>query len=309
VPRSRRFRVTAPQFRWFALADFISMILIVISGAAVRLTDSGLGCPDWPNCSTSVVTGPVGYHSVIEFGNRTVTVLLVILTAVSVVAAYLRDPRRKDLIWLTWALVGGIVADAVLGAFVVYSKLNPWLVAIHMLSSMGMVVVGATLYHRSKYLYGDGAEAVIRDQHFYKVARFLWIPYAIVIMAGTVTTGAGPHPGSISQQHHARRIDIAFSSAAWIHSIAAVTFIALIAGLLLAIWHTNAPAPLQLGVRRLALIGLLQAAIGFSQYWLHDPAWLVELHILGAVSVTIGVTQLNLRQVARARVPGTQRAK
>ncbi len=94
MPRSRRFRVTAPQFRWFALADFISMILIVISGAAVRLTDSGLGCPDWPNCSTSVVTGPVGYHSVIEFGNRTVTVLLVILTAVSVVAAYLRDPRR-----------------------------------------------------------------------------------------------------------------------------------------------------------------------------------------------------------------------
>ncbi len=284
------------------------MILIVLSGAAVRLTGSGLGCPNWPTCSASVITGPVGYHSVIEFGNRLVTGALIVLTGVSVVAAYLRTPRRRDLIWFTWALVAGVFADAILGAFVVYSGLNPWLVSVHMLLSISMVVIGATLYHRSKYEYGPGVEAAVRDEHFHKIARFLWIPFAMVVMAGTVVTGAGPHPGSIKNQHHARRIDIAFSSAAWIHSVVAVTFVALILGLLLAIWHTNAPEPLQLGVRRLAVIGVLQAAIGFSQYWLRDPALLVELHVLGAVSFAIGVTQLNLRQTSRPRTPGTRRA-
>jgi cytochrome c oxidase assembly protein subunit 15 len=295
-------------FRWFALAAFVSMILIVLSGAAVRLSGSGLGCPDWPQCSQHLITGPLGIHSAIEFGNRAVTGLLIIVTGVTVIAAWRRAPIRLDLLWLSLSLVGGVLADAVLGAFVVYSKLNPWLVSLHMLLSLSMVALGATLYHRSKYLYVPGVKAVVRDPRMKLLARLLWIPFVAVVLAGTVTSGAGPHAGSSQGQLRAKRIPIAFNDAAWIHSVAAMFFVALVVGLLASVWRTGAPRPLQTGVRRLAIIASLQAVIGFTQYWLHVPVLLVELHIAGAVSLTIGVVQLNVRQIAHARVPGTRRA-
>ncbi len=304
----RRRGLSPAKFRWVALADFVAMILIVLSGAAVRLTGSGLGCPDWPTCLRHQITGTNGYHSIIEYGNRLVTGALVILTLVAVLAACLRNPRRKDLIQLTCALVGGVVANALLGALVVYSKLNPWLVNLHLVLSLAMVVLGATLYHRSKYLYGEGAPALVRDAHFKRIARLTWIPLAVVVYAGTVTTGAGPHAGGSQGQIVAKRLPIAFSQAAWIHSVAAMSFVMLVCGLLIAIWKTNAPAPLQLGVRRLAIIAGLQAVIGFAQYWTHVPVLLVELHVAGATSVTIAVTQFNLRQISREREPGTRRA-
>jgi cytochrome c oxidase assembly protein subunit 15 len=290
------------------MADFVAMILIVLTGAAVRLSGSGLGCPDWPTCFRHQLTGPLGLHSVIEYSNRVVTGLLIVVTAVSVLAAWRRTPRRNDLVVLSSSLVGGVLADALLGALVVYSKLNPWLVALHMLLSLSMVALGAYLYHRSKYVYGPGVDALVRDARFRLVARALWVPLAAAVLAGTVATGAGPHAGASQGQLVARRLPIAFSSAAWIHSVAATAFVAIVLGLLGAIWRTGAPEPLQLGVRRLAVIGLAQAAIGFSQYWLHVPVLLVELHVAGAASLVIGVTQLNVRQSARAREPGTRRA-
>jgi cytochrome c oxidase assembly protein subunit 15 len=105
----------------------------------------------------------------------------------------------------------------------------------------------------------------------------------------------------------ARRLPFAFSDAAWVHSATALLFIGIVVGLLLAIWQTSAPRALQLGVRRLVIISLLQAAIGVTQYLTHVPAALVELHVLGAVSLTIGVTQFHLRQSAHDREPGTKR--
>jgi cytochrome c oxidase assembly protein subunit 15 len=283
------------------------MILIVLSGAAVRLSGSGLGCPDWPTCFKHQITKVSGFHSFIEYGNRIVTVALTVVTVATLIAAIARRPRRMDLVWYSAALVGGVFADALLGAEVVYTHLNPWLVALHMVLSLSMVVIGATLYHRSKYVYGPGASAVVRDGHFLKVARFMWLPLVAVVLAGTVTTGSGPHAGGSHGQDIARRLPIAFSSAAWIHSVTAVIFISLAAGLLLAVWHSAVPAPLQLGVRRLFLISFAQGAVGFAQYWTHVPVLLVELHVLGAISVTIAVTQFNLRQISREREPGTRR--
>ena len=297
-------RVPSTVFRWFAFAAFLSMILIVASGAAVRLTGSGLGCPDWPTCFKHQLIGQLGIHSTIEYANRAITGILIVVTGLTFIASLLRSPRRSDLIWLSGGLVAGVVADALLGALVVYSKLNPWLVSLHLLLSLAMVVIGAVLYHRSKYLYGPGTRADVRDRHFLLVARLLWIPFFAVLVAGTMTTGSGPHSGSSQGQLSAKRLPFAFSSAAWVHSVLAMFFVAIIIGLLVAIWNGNTPKPLQLGVRRLAVIGLLQAAIGFSQYWLHVPAALVELHVIGAVSLTIGVTQFHLRQTAHDREPG-----
>jgi cytochrome c oxidase assembly protein subunit 15 len=283
------------------------MILIVLSGAAVRLTGSGLGCPDWPTCFHGRVTGSWSIHPLIEYGNRMITALLIVVTAVTFLAALFRQPRRHDLIVLSGMLIVGIIADAILGAFVVYSKLNPWLVSLHLLLSLGMVVIGAVLYHHSKYIYGPGARSDVRDPHFRTIARLLWIPFVILVITGTGATGSGPHSGATQGQVVAKRLPFAFSSAVWVHSVAALFFIGLVVGLLFTIWQTSAPRALQLGVRRLVMIALVQAAIGVTQYLTHVPVVLVELHIAGAVSLTIGVTQFHLRQSAHDREPGTKR--
>jgi cytochrome c oxidase assembly protein subunit 15 len=285
------------------------MIVIVASGAAVRLTGSGLGCPDWPTCFKGRISGSMGIHHFIEYGNRVVTVLLLGVVIATLVAAIWREVRRPDLIFLSAMLIAGVVADAILGAFVVYSKLDPWLVSLHMLLSLSMVVISAVLYHRSKYVYGPGARSDVRDSHFLLIARLLWIPFTVLLITGTMTTGSGPHAGESQGQLVARRLPFAFSSAAWVHSLAAVLFIGLVTGLLFAIWKSNVPDALRLGVRRLVAIALVQAAIGVTQYLTRVPPLLVELHVLGAVSLTIGVTQFHLRQSAHDREPGTRRVE
>ncbi len=284
------------------------MIVIVLSGSAVRLTGSGLGCPDWPTCFHNRISGSWSIHPFIEYANRIVTVTLVCVTGVTFLAALLRRPRRRDLVVLSGMLILGVVADALLGAFVVYSKLNPWLVSLHMLLSLSMVVVGAVLYHRSKYVYGPGTRADVRDPHFRLIARLLWIPFVALLAAGTITTGSGPHAGSSQGQLTAKRLPIALSNATWVHSVTAVLFIGLVTGLLFAVWKSSAPEPLKLGIRRLVMISLVQAGIGLTQYLTHLPALLVELHVAGAVSLTIGVTQFHLRQTAHDREPGTKKA-
>jgi len=307
VTSSPRRTVSAPVFRWFAFASFLSMIIIVLSGAAVRLTGSGLGCPDWPTCFHDRISGSMHIHSFIEYTNRFITVALVLVSAVTFLASLARQPRRRDLVFLSGLLILGVVADALLGAFVVYSKLNPWLVSLHMLLSLSMVVVGAVLYHRSKYVYGPGARADVRDPHFRLIARLLWIPFGALLIAGTITTGSGPHAGSSQGQLRAKRLPFALSDATWVHSVAAVLFIGLVTGLLFAVWRSGVPEALKLGIRRLVIISLVQAGIGLTQFLTHLPPLLVELHVAGAVSLTIGVTQFHLRQTAHDREPGTKR--
>lgn len=306
---ARKKVVTPPVFRWFAFSAFLSMIVIVLTGAAVRLTGSGLGCPDWPTCFHNQVAGSWRIHPLIEYANRMVTVTLVVVTAITFIAALLRSPRRRDLIILASLLVVGVVLDAVLGAFVVYSKLNPWLVSTHMLLSLAMVVASAILYHRSKYQYGSDTRHDIRSPHFLRLARLLWLPTIVLLASGTMTTGAGPHAGSSVGQLTARRIPIAFSTMTWFHSLAAVLFVGLVVGLLASVWGSGAPLALQKGVRRLAVIALLQAAIGALQYLTHVPPLLVALHVLGATSLTIGVTQFHLRQTAHDREIGIAPSK
>lgn len=308
MPTSPPRRVTGPAFRWFAFASFLGLILIILTGAAVRLTGSGLGCPDWPTCFHGRLTGSWSIHPLIEYGNRMVTIALVVVIGATLLAALYREPRRLDLVALSGALVLGVIADAVLGAFVVYSKLNPYLVGVHLLLSLAMVALGALLYHHAKYRYGPGERADVRDERFRLVARWLWLPFGALVLTGTATTGSGPHAGASQGQLVARRLPFALSSAAWAHSLAAVLFIGLVLGLLLAIWHSGAPLALQRGVRRLVYVALVQAAIGATQYLTHLPPGLVELHVAGALALTIGLTQFNVRQVARDREPGTKRA-
>lgn len=300
---SDRWRVTPSRFRIIAVVNLVSLVLIVLTGAAVRLTGSGLGCPDWPTCVAGRVTAPVRYHAVIEYGNRMITGLLLLVTAVAVLAAWRRVPRRRDLLALTGSLVGGIVADAILGGFVVYTKLNPWLVSLHMVISLALVATGALTVHRASHRYDPDAPMVVHDNRLRRAARLMWAPFVAVVLSGTTTTGAGPHAGNSQGQLVAQRLPIAFSDAATIHLAMASVFVAGTLALLVAAHRRRAAASVLTGVHRLAAASVLQGAIGVTQYVLHVPIALVELHILGAVALTIGMVQLNVRQTARAREP------
>ena len=214
--KAPNFLHPAPStFRWWALADFVSMILIMVTGGLVRLTGSGLGCPDWPQCYKHTTAHQWGIHSVVEFGNRLVTGILIVVTLVAFIMAITRRPRRRDLVITSGSLVLFVVLNAVLGAVVVYSHLNPWLVNCHMLVSLAMVVLGAVQYHRSKYVYGPGARVELRSPRLLFIARWLAVNLIIVLVVGTATTGSGPHAGNTVGQDVARRLPFALIDVAW----------------------------------------------------------------------------------------------
>ena len=132
--------------------DVLALVLtalIVLTGAAVRLTGSGLGCSNWPECSAGHLTPALQFHGLVEFGNRLVTVLLTIAVAVAFVGSVFRSPRRRDLVWLSGGLVVGVLAQAVLGGIVVYTKLNPYVVMVHFFATMLLLVDAVVLVHRS----------------------------------------------------------------------------------------------------------------------------------------------------------------
>ncbi|HLK45940.1 MAG TPA: COX15/CtaA family protein, partial [Acidimicrobiales bacterium] len=220
--------VTPRTFTRLALANFAATFLIIVTGAAVRLTGSGLGCPDWPNCHGTQFVAQLQLHPAIEDANRLVTGLLVVLTVVTLLAALARRPRRTDLSWLSAALVGGIVADALLGAEVVYTKLNPWLVSGHMALSLSTVVLAGVLFHRSRHRYGATARHELRCPWTVPLARWLWVLLVATLLAGMATTGSGPHSGGSQGQLVAKRLPFTLHDAAWVHSVCAVAFVALV---------------------------------------------------------------------------------
>ena len=300
--------VSPRGFSRLALANLVSMVLIIATGAAVRLTGSGLGCPDWPECFRHQLTAPLGQvHSVIEDANRFVTVLLVVLLGVSLVGAVLRRPRRADLVWLSAALVGGVVADALLGAIVVYTKLNPWLVSGHMALSLAMVVIAGVLFHRSRHRYDEGARRDVRCEWTVPLARWLWVLLPATLLAGMTTTGSGPHSGGSTSQDVARRLPFSLQATAWVHSVCAIAFIGTVAGAYLVLTRTGAPRKIVEGAGRLLAVGAAQGVLGVVQYATKLPVVLVELHVLGAAALTIGVLRFQLLQVARDTEPGTER--
>ena len=148
--------VSSTTFRRLALGSLVAVCLIVLTGAAVRLTGSGLGCPDWPSCYQRQVTPQLSFHPLVEFSNRLVTVALTVLIAATLLAALRRRPFRADLTWLTVGLLGGVTAQAVIGAIAVYTKLNPYVVLLHFLASMVLVAIAVVLVHRSNRDYSSG---------------------------------------------------------------------------------------------------------------------------------------------------------
>jgi heme a synthase len=272
-------RVSAGAFLRLCQISLGLVALNIVSGAAVRLSDSGLGCPDWPTCSRTSITPALSLHPLIEFGNRMVVVVVCLGAAVTLVAAVLRRDPRNDLKWLSAGLVGGIIGEAVLGAVVVYSKLNPYAVMAHFMVGIGLLTVAIVLALRAGRAPGRGALKVSTGQR--KLSWVMLGVLTLVLVAGTATTGAGPHAGGPG----AKRLPVPLSDMARTHSAIVIVLAALTLGMLYLLQRSSAPAS-ALDRGRLLLVAMVgQGFIGYTQYFTHLPAALVEVHVFGATVV------------------------
>jgi heme a synthase len=289
--------------------------LIVLTGGAVRLTGSGLGCSNWPECSAGHLTSALQFHGLVEFGNRLVTVVLTIAVALAFLGTVFRSPRRRDLVWLSGGLVAGVLAQAVLGGIVVYTKLNPYLVMVHFYATMLLLVDAVVLVHRSTREYGPGSGRLLVPRPLIRLYYGLLALLAIVIGAGTATTGAGPHAGDSSGQQVAKRIPVALRDMAELHSSLALLLIGVTIGLVVALHVADVPERVRRSARILMAVMVAQAAVGYTQYFTHLPALLVEVHLLGVTALVIGSVQTFVvctyhapEAVAASSVPRTSEA-
>ena len=271
----RAMRSPVMLTRW-ALAAVIVNVLLVVTGGAVRLTASGLGCPTWPKCTADSLTPTSEYavHGKIEFTNRLlITVISVIVLVILALAILLRRQVK-----LAVVLVLTVPAQAVLGGISVLTKLNPWVVASHFLLSMVIIAISFALWWRSKsHPSGGLITAPIRI-----AAWVMVLLTAAVLMAGTVVTGSGPHAGAPDAAH---RMHFAPSSVAQLHADLVMLLIGVTVGFVLLARTSGASEHLQRFSYWLLGVELAQALIGFVQYFTHVPAVLVGVHMFGATLV------------------------
>ncbi|HEX3460052.1 MAG TPA: COX15/CtaA family protein [Acidimicrobiales bacterium] len=252
------------------------VVLNIVTGAAVRLSDSGLGCQDWPNCSQHHLTPVLSLHPVIEFGNRVVVFLLVVACAVTVIAAFLRRPARRDLRWLSGGLILGVIGEAVLGAIVVYSKLNPYVVATHFMVGMTLLAVAVVLTLRASHRGSRGV--VVVSTAALRLSRLVVGLVVLVLAAGAATTGTGPHAGGKG----AKRIPLGLEDMTRIHAEIVIATVVAVLVLLWVLWRSDAPASVQNAGRVVVMVMIAQGVIGYTQFFTHLPPVLVGVHVLGA---------------------------
>ena len=265
-----------------------SVAAIIVTGAFVRLSGSGLGCPDWPTCEKNSLVGALSWHQSVEFLNRVVTGLVSIAVIVAVLASIRRRPFRRDLVWLSVSLVVGVLAQIGLGGITVLTDLNPIAVQSHFILSMAILTAAVVLHRRA------GEEGGYHPTTSTVVRRLAWAVTALsglAIATGTVVTGTGPHGGD----EKAHRFDFQITSVARVHSITVI--VTVITALLVAycahVRHRDWAAvsqPLTLFI----WVAIGQGVVGYTQYFNDVPVGLVAVHIVGAVSVWVAALQLGL---------------
>ena len=291
--------------RRLALAGVIADTVIMSTGAAVRLSASGLGCPDWPQCSTADIVasknaGQTLLNTWIEFSNRLLNFPLVIIAGLIFIAAWRFRPdgrRRRDLVWLAAAQPLGVVAQAVIGGIVVLTKLNPAAVSVHFLVSASIVAAAVALHSASggptaRDPPGPGGAsprtplAVRRDLQL--VSAALVAVTCVMLAAGTVVTGTGPLAGHADTPRYKLPLEGVTQLHADIGWLLAGLAVALVLGLRLS---GAPPRAVRASWIMLAALGS-QGVIGYIQYFTHLPAGLVWVHVTGSVLVWIAVLRL-----------------
>lgn len=275
-----RLEVTPQRYRKVTLLALAALVFIVVTGTAVRLTGSGLGCPDWPTCDGSQVVSEFrDTPEVIEFVNRMVTGVVSVAVAAAVLGARRRVPYRRDLVLLSWGLVAGVVAQVVLGGVTVLLELTPPTVMAHFLLSMALVAAAVVLHHRA----GEDDHGQRRPDVPVATRRVSWALVALtaaVLFMGTVVTGTGPHGGDPDVE----RLPFAIRDVVRAHGALAWILTALLLWLMVRTRRGGAV---------LAAVAV-QMTIGYVQYANGVPEVLVGLHVLGATLVWIAVLRLHL---------------
>lgn len=286
--------------RW-ALAAVVVNAGITVTGATVRLTGSGLGCPTWPKCTPdSFVPAQHDAHSAInmaiEFGNRMLTFLvLAVAVACFIAAVRLLPARRRTLVRLASLQPIGVLAQALWGALVVRSLLNPVTVSVHFLLSIGMIAAACALYTRA----GEGdappqrlVHRDIRTLGFVLVGAML-----ALLIAGVVVTGTGPHSGDAV----ATRFSFDIETVARVHADIVWSVVGITFALLFALHLTDSPRPARRAVLILFVVELGQGVVGYVQYFTAVPAFLVGVHVLG--STLVWISTLRVVFAMRSRGP------
>jgi heme a synthase len=275
-------RVSPTAYRRATLGALVLLTVIVVTGAAVRLSDSGLGCSDWPNCDRHHLVRVSSLHQSIEQGNRLFTGLVVVAVVIAVLGSLRREPYRRDLVWLSWGLVVGVIGQIVLGGISVLTHLNPYAVASHFLLSMVLVTDAVVLHHRAATPEPGVTSRPPRARSDTRLANGVLAAAVAVIALGTVVTGTGPHGGD----EHAHRFQFVLTDVARVHSLFVWVLVALTVALAL---RTRSRA-----VTVLLAVEVAQGAVGYTQYFMGVPAGLVAVHIVGVLAVWIAALRVKL---------------
>ncbi len=280
-----RVTLSPKTLRVASTAALIASVLIIIGGAVVRVTGSGLGCPDWPTCTGGSIapTSEMGIHGVIEFTNRLITVGLCVVVGWVIIAARLQRHPDRDVLRWAWAQFWIVVLNAVVGGVTVWAKLSPYVVAAHFLAAT-LLLTAATVT-REKVRRRISTPESPTTPRVRSLARLLVAATAVLLVIGTVATGTGPHAGDSADVH---RMPFSWADVTVIHGLLAM--VVLIVAVLL--WRTAPDARLRARVRMFVVVLLAQGLIGIIQVVTHLPELVVVLHLLGAALVWVGVIRV-----------------
>ncbi|MUT90201.1 heme A synthase [Actinospica acidiphila] len=285
-----------------ALAALVMSVVIVVTGGAVRLTGSGLGCPTWPKCTEDSIhnTAEMGVHGYIEFGNRLLTYVLCAAVGWAIVAARSQKPYRRSLTRLGWAQFWVVMGNAVLGGIVVLVGLNPYTVAAHFLLSSALIAVATVMWQRTRE--GDAEPRPLVGKAVQQLVWFLVGASVLLIAVGTVVTGAGPHAGDSSE---VARMPVDWEAVAKLHAVLAWIVVTLTFALWFVLKAVDAPSGPLARTRELFLILLAQGVIGYVQYFTDLPEVLVGAHMFGSCVMWIWVLRvlLSLRERPEETAP------
>ncbi|TDP41276.1 COX15/CtaA family protein [Nocardia ignorata] len=281
--------------RLIALAVILSQAGISVTGAIVRVTASGLGCPTWPQCFPGSFT-PVGVsevpvlHQTVEFGNRLLT-FVVTLCAALIVLAVVRARRRKEVLVYAWLMPGGTVVQAIIGGITVRTGLLWWTVAVHLLASMVMVWLAVVLYAKIGQP-DDGIDTVQVPAPLRRLTALSGVALAGVLIAGTLVTAAGPHAGDKSIDRPVARLEVEIVTLVHLHSQLLIGYLALLIGLAFGLYAVGITPAIRKRLFVLLGIVLSQALVGVVQYFTDVPAALVAIHVGGAAACTAATAAL-----------------
>lgn len=293
------FLVSPTRYLSLTRAALWSLTIIVVSGGAVRLTGSGLGCSDWPNCEEDQFVASLEYHSLIEFVNRLFTGVVALAVIAAVLGSLRRVPRRNDLVRWSWGLVAGVVAQIILGAVLVKTDLDPRFTMGHFLLSMVLLWNAVVLQHRAATeptpFLASAVGAKPPRFVLHDLTRAISVIGAVLLVSGTIVTGSGPHSGS-DEAEVAERLPFLVRDVTRIHSLIAITLLLLTLEVVRRI-HVGGREDLR--VRALTVAGLLvvQGAVGYTQYFTEVPVVLVGIHILLASLTWISIVRLHLHVI------------